>query len=54
MRLNQRLNFKPAKPIINWKIGLVLRFNSVMCMYSVLDTSADSYFVDYILVHGGP
>lgn len=39
---NKKLNLKLANPIINWKIGLVLKFNSVMYMYSVLETSVDS------------
>lgn len=53
MRFNQKLNLKPANPIINWKIGLVLKFNSMMCTHAALDTSADCS-VNFILVHGGP
>lgn len=53
MRFNQKLNLKPANPIINRKIGLVLKFNSMMCTHAALDTSVDCS-VDFILVHGGP
>lgn len=51
MRLNKKLNLNPVNPIINWKIGLVLKFNGVLCMCV---RRFDDCFVDYILEHGSP